>query len=36
MRLSFVWFPDDFFPPRERPTDFAEVRRALKLGREPN
>jgi hypothetical protein len=32
MRLSFVWFPSDFFPPRERPTDFAEVRRALKLG----
>lgn len=35
MRLSFVWFPDDFFPPRERPTDFAEVRKALKLGRQP-
>ncbi len=34
MRLSFVWFPDDFFPPRERPTDFAEVRKALKLGRQ--
>jgi hypothetical protein len=36
MRLSFVWFPDDFFPPRERPTDFAEVRKALKLGRQPD
>jgi hypothetical protein len=36
MRLSFVWFPDDFFPPRERPTDFAEVRKALKLGRRPD
>lgn len=32
MLLSFLWFPRDFFPPRERPTDFAEVRRALRLG----
>jgi hypothetical protein len=21
MRLSFVWFPKDFVPPRERPFD---------------
>jgi hypothetical protein len=32
MLLSFLWFPRDFFPPRERPTDFAEVRKVLKLG----
>jgi hypothetical protein len=31
MRISLVWFPDDFIPPRERPTDFRKVRKALKL-----
>jgi hypothetical protein len=31
MRLSLVWFPRDFIPPRERPTDFEEIRNALKL-----
>jgi hypothetical protein len=31
MRLSLIWFPRDFIPPRERPTDFGEIRDALKL-----
>jgi hypothetical protein len=31
MRLSLIWFPRDFIPPRERPTDFEEIRDALKL-----
>jgi hypothetical protein len=31
MRLSLVWFPRDFIPPRERPTDFEHIRRSLKL-----
>jgi hypothetical protein len=31
MRLSLIWFPRDFIPPRERPTDFEEIRNALKL-----
>ena len=31
MRLSLVWFPRDFIPPRERPTDFEDIRRSLKL-----
>ncbi|HET8699274.1 MAG TPA: hypothetical protein VFO94_17445 [Gammaproteobacteria bacterium] len=31
MRLSLVWFPRDFIPPRERPTDFEEIRKSLKL-----
>lgn len=31
MVLSFLWFPEDFYPPRERPTDFARVRRALNI-----
>ncbi|HSQ69126.1 MAG TPA: hypothetical protein VLM41_03505 [Steroidobacteraceae bacterium] len=34
MRLSFIWFPTDFFPPRERPTDFAAIQKALKLSRQ--
>lgn len=29
--LYFVWFPKDFFPPLERPTNFGDVRKALKL-----
>jgi hypothetical protein len=31
MRLSLIWFPRDFIPPRERPTDFEHIRRSLKL-----
>jgi hypothetical protein len=31
MRLSLIWFPRDFIPPRERPTDFEEIRKSLKL-----
>lgn len=31
MRLSLIWFPRDFIPPRERPTDFEDIRNALKL-----
>jgi hypothetical protein len=31
MRLSLIWFPRDFIPPRERPTDFGHIRRSLKL-----
>jgi hypothetical protein len=31
MGLSFMWFPSDFYPPRERPTDFAKVRKALSI-----
>jgi hypothetical protein len=29
--LYFVWFPKDFYPPLERPTNFVDVRKALKL-----
>ena len=29
--LYFVWFPKDFYPPLERPTNFVDVREALKL-----
>jgi hypothetical protein len=29
--LYFVWFPKDFFPPLERPTNFGDVRKALKI-----
>jgi hypothetical protein len=28
---SLIWFPRDFIPPRERPTDFEHIRRSLKL-----
>ena len=31
MRLSLIWFPRDFIPPRERPTDFEAIRKSLKL-----
>jgi hypothetical protein len=31
MRLSLIWFPRDFIPPRERPTDFEHIRRSLML-----
>ena len=31
MRLSLIWFPREFIPPRERPTDFEHIRRSLKL-----
>jgi len=31
MRISLIWFPRDFIPPRERPTDFEHIRRSLKL-----
>jgi hypothetical protein len=31
MRLSLVWFPPDFIPPRERPTDFRRIRESLKM-----
>ena len=31
MRVSLIWFPRDFIPPRERPTDFEEIRKSLKL-----
>ena len=31
MRLSLIWFPRDFIPPRERPTVFEHIRRSLKL-----
>jgi hypothetical protein len=31
MRLSLIWFPRDFIPPRERPTDFEHIRKSLKL-----
>ena len=31
MRLSLIWFPREFIPPRERPTDFEEIRDALNL-----
>jgi hypothetical protein len=31
MRLSLIWFPRNFIPPRERPTDFEEIRNALNL-----
>lgn len=31
MGLSFMWFPSDFYPPRERPTDFTRVRKALSI-----
>jgi hypothetical protein len=29
--LYFVWFPKDFYPPLERPTNFVDVRKALQL-----
>ena len=31
MSLHFLWFPEDFYPPRERPTDFTRVRKALDI-----
>ena len=31
MRLSLIWFPPDFIPPRERPTDFRRIRESLKM-----
>jgi hypothetical protein len=32
--LYFVWFPKDFYPPLERPTNFVDVRKALRLERD--
>lgn len=29
--LYFVWFPKDFYPPLERPTNYVDVRKALRL-----
>jgi len=34
--LYFVWFPKDFYPPLERPTNFVDVREALKLDPDDN
>lgn len=31
MQLSLIWFPMDFIPPRERPTDFKRIRKSLNM-----
>lgn len=31
MLLSLIWFPTDFIPPRERPTDFKRIRKSLNM-----
>ncbi|MEJ0099413.1 MAG: hypothetical protein WDO12_06580 [Pseudomonadota bacterium] len=29
MRVGLRWFPQNYYPPTERPTDYKEFRRAL-------
>jgi hypothetical protein len=29
MRVGLRWFPHNYYPPTERPTDYKEFRRAL-------
>jgi hypothetical protein len=29
--IKLIWFPKDYFSPRERPTNYSEVRSALGL-----
>ena len=31
VKLSLMWFPKDYFPPRERPTNYRELRKKLDL-----